>query len=323
MIRSTRLLPAALAATLCLPLAQAAAQTVTFTSLPQGTLINFQVTVLSKMLLAQTDLKIRVAPMRGTPAQVAAIERGRAEFMLIDVTQAAAAIEGAESWNGRTIKRLRAVARMMSFPVGLMVKKAAPYRTVASLKGLRFPGGFKAFPQGEVLIRAMLATGGLNLKDVKEVPVPELIRSWNDFKAGKTDVTSIVPTAPKAKELEAALGGVRFIGIPNTPASIAAIKSVRKDFYLRHVKPAPFNTGVTEPIHMLAFDLAIATGTHVPDDVVAKVADAVRKNKAALAKAHATFRGFFPARMGKQFSVLKYHRAAEKYLRENKLWPKS
>ena len=321
MIRLTRRLAAVVVGTILLA-GPATAQTITFTSLPQGTLINFQVTVLSNMLLAKTDLKVRVVPMRGTAAQVAAIERQRADLMLIDVTQAAAALQGKEAWKGRTVHNLRAVAQLLSFPVGLIVQKDAPYKRIADLKGLRFPAGFKAFPQGAILIRAMLATEGLTYDDVRQVPVPELIRAWNDFKARKIDVTSIVPQAPKTRELDAALGGVRFISLANTPKSLAALKAVRKDFYISLVKPAPFNTGVLEPTYFLTFDLAIAAGTHVSEDVIIKVAKAVHENKPMLAKAHATFRAFNPKRMGKKFAVLGYHAAAEKFLRQKGLWPK-
>ena len=297
----------------------AAAQTITFTALPQGPLTHFMVTVVSKMLLEKTDLKVRVAPMRGTAAQVAAIERGRAELMTIDVTQAAAALQGKEAWEGRPAKKIRAVAKLVSFPGGFIVKKNSPIRRIRDLKGKRLPGGFKAFPQGITLITAMLKTDGLTYGDVRQVLAPGLIRSWEDFKAGKTDSTNIAPTAPKTKEIDAALGGIRFLAIPNNAQTVAAIKSVRKDFYLQKYKPLPHMTGVVEPMHLLTFDMAIAAGTHVSDEVVAKVAKALHDNKATLAKGHAVLRGFFPARMGKKFAVLQYHKAAANFLKQKGL----
>lgn len=322
MIRSIRML-VTVGATVILPVCQASAQTVTFTSLPQGTITHFMVSVISKMLLEKTDLKVRVAPMRGTGAQVAAIERGQAEFMTIDVTQAAAALNGLEEWKGRNIKGLRAVAKLVSFPIAIMVKDDSPYKTIADLKGKRLPGGFRAFRQGHFLIQAQLATAGLSYKDVKQVLAPGLIRSWDDFKAGKTDATSLAPTAPKAKELDAALGGVRLLTIPYNAKTVAAVKSVRQDFYLKKYTPAPFFTGLKEPGYLLTFDLAVATGANVPDEVVTKVVKALYENKEMLGKGHAILRGFFPAQMAKQFSVLKYHKAAEKFLKAKGVWPKS
>lgn len=297
----------------------ASAQTITFTSLPQGTITHFLVTVIAKMLLEKTDLKVRVAPMRGTSAQVAAIERGRAELMTIDVTQAAAALEGKEAWTGHPAKKLRSIAKLVSFPVGFIVKKSSPIRRIGDLRGKRIPGGFKAFPQGVTLIVAQLKTDGLTYDDVRQVLSPGLIRSWDDFKAGKTDSTSIAPTAPKTKEIDAAMGGIRFLPIPNNPRTVAAIKSVRKDFYLKLYNPAPHMTGVVEPTHLLTFDLAVATGSHVSDEVVAKVAKALHENKGSLVKGHAIFRGFFPKAMGKKFAVLEYHEAARKFLKQKGL----
>lgn len=300
----------------------ASAQTVSFASLPQGSLIYFQATVISKMLLSKTDLKVRVTPMRGTEAEIAAVERGQAEFLIVDVTQAAAALGGREAFKGRAAKNLRAASMLVSFPVGFVVKKDSPIKRISGLKGKRLPSGWKAFNQAKVLMQAMLATGGLKLSDLKPVPTPGMIRAANDFKSGKSDGTVLTPTTPKTKELDAALGGVRFLDIGGSPASLAAVKSIRKDFYITKLTPKPFLTGIVAPTNMLTFDVALATGTHVSDETIYKVIKALHENKATLAKGHPTFRAFRPGNMGKRFSALNYHRAAEKFLKEKGIWPK-
>lgn len=297
------------------------AQTISFASLPQGSLIYFQATVVSKMLLKQTDLKVRVSPMRGTEAEIVAIERGQAELSIVDVTQAAAAINGKEAFTGRPAKKLRSAGLLVSFPVGVMIQKDSPIRKISELRGKRLPSGWKAFNQGKILFQAMLKTGGLTFADVKGIPAPGLIRAANDFKAGKSDGTIMAPATPKARELKAALGGVRFIDLGGSPATAKAVKQIRQDFYIQHVTPAPHRTGVLEPIHMLSFDVALTTGSNVSDEIVYKVVKAVYENKKSLAKGHPTFRGFVPNKMAKKFSVLKPHRAAVKFFREKGIMP--
>lgn len=297
-----------------------AAQTISFASLPQGSLIYFQATVISKMLLDKTDLKVRVAPMSGTEAIIAAAERKQAEMMLLDVTQAAAAINGEEHFKGRPATKLRAIAKMVTFPVGIMVKKDSKYKTIADLKGAKLPTGWRAFRQGLTLMKATLATGGLTLDDISGVPTVGLIRAADDFKSGRTVGTLIAPTTPKVKEVNAALGGIRFISIGDSEKSLKALQSVRKDFYIVTLKPAPYLPGILTETSLLAFDLALSVGAHVSDDVAYKIAKAVYENKKMLAQGHPTFRSFNPKQAGKQFSVLQYHPGAIKFYKEVGIW---
>ena len=319
---ATRFLSAAVATALLAggaAIQPASAQTVSFASLPQGSLIYFQATVLSKMLLDKTDLKVRVAPMRGPEAVFAAIERKQAELGLFDVTQAAA-INGEESFKGRPLKNLRAVARLVVFPVGMMVRKDSNIGSIADLKGKPLPTGWRAFRQGEVLLQALLATGGLTLKEVKHVPTVGLIRAADDFKAGRTVATMIAPTTPKVKEVNAAVRGIRFLSTGNSPEVLKIVQSVRKDFFIMTLKPAPYLPGILSETSLLAFDLALSAGAHVPDEVAYKIAKAVYENKKMLAQGHPTFRSFNPKQAGKQFSALKYHPGAIKFYKEVGIW---
>ena len=274
------------------------------------------------MLIDKTDIRVSVVPTRGTEAVIGALNAGRAEFAFNDVTQVAAAIHGQEAWKGRPAKNLRAIAKIVTFPTAFMVKKDSPIKSIADLRGKRVPSGWRAFRQSIALMGASLAAGGLTWKDVKGVPTIGLITAADDFKAGKTDAGYIAPVAPKTREVDSALGGIRFLSIGNGPAQLKAVKSVRQDFYILTVKPAPHIPGVAEPTHMLAFDNALVTGKHVSDEIAYKVAKAFYENKATLAKGHPMFRGYFPKQAAKQFSVLEYHPGAIKFYKEKGVWPK-
>jgi TRAP transporter TAXI family solute receptor len=298
-----------------------AQRTLTFASLPQGSILNLLSTIASKMLIDKTDIRVSVAPMRGTEAVIQAVDKGRAEFLFTDVTQAAAAIRGQEYWKGRPAKHLRAIAKIVTFPTGFMVQKDSPIKTIADLKGKRIPTGWRAFQQALPLMQAALAAGGLTFKDIKGVPTIGLITAADDFKAGKTDAGFIAPFAPKTREVASALGGIRFLDIGDGPAQLKAVKSVREDFYIVLLKPSMHIPGIAKPTHLLAYDTALATNDRVPDEVAYKVAKAFYENKAILAKGHPMFRGFFPKQAAKQFSALKYHPGAIKFYKEVGIWP--
>ncbi len=324
MTRFARLLGvAALAAGLAFTSGAARAQTLTFASLPQGSLTYFLSAVMSKVLLDKTDLKIVVTPMQGTEAQIGTVNKNDAQLMLVDSTNSGVAIEGQETFKGRPQKNLRAIANLMPFNIGFVVKKDSPYKTLADLKGKTLPSGWTAFRQSIALGDALLATAGLDLeRDFKHYPVPEIIREMNDFKAGRMDAAQIAVGAPIVREVDAAIGGLRFIPIPYNEKTLAAVKSVRPDFYLNEVKPSPAAVGVLEPMHLLAFDDTLSTSSALPDDVAYKLAKAVHESKKELAAGHPAYFGFDPANQAKQFSILKYHPGAIKYYKEIGIWPK-
>jgi len=322
MVRKLVLLGAALLA-FGLPAGTAAAQdTTTFASLPQGSLINAQVTMISKLLLEHTDLKVRVVPMNGADATLRSTNGGESDLTLSDVTLTSAALKGEEAFKGHPISDVRAVAKLLTFTVGIVVPKDSPIKTVQELKGKRMPTGWNAFPQGRALLKALLATGGLTVADVKGVPTPGLIRAAEDLKSGKVEASFYAPAAPKLKEVDAAIG-IRFVDVGDTPKSLQAVKSVREDFYLAKLTPRRGLTGIVAPTTMLAFDLAVVSSTHASDAAVYKVAKALYESGNGLKKMSPTFATFDPQKMVKQFSVLKYHPGAIKFYKEQGLWPKS
>ncbi len=299
----------------------AAQKTLTFASLPQGAILHLLSTIASKMLIDKTDIKVSVAPMRGTEAVIQSTEKGRAEFFFTDVTQVAAAIKGQEYWKGRPAKNLRAIAKIVTFPTGFMVKKDSPIKTIADLKGKRIPTGWRAFQQALTLMEASLAAGKLTFKDIKGVPTIGLITAADDFKSGKTDAGFIAPFAPKTREVASALGGIRFLDIGGGPEQLKAVKSIREDFYIVLLRPEMKIPGIAKPTHLLAYDTALVTNAQLSDDVAYKVAKAFYENKAILAQGHPMFRGYFPKRAAKQFSVLAYHPGAIKFYKEVGVWP--
>jgi uncharacterized protein len=311
-------------AALVLGLAGAAnAKTLTFASLAQGSLTYFQTTIMSKMLLDKTKLQVVVTPMQGPEAQIGSVNINDAQLMLVDATNAGVAIDGQETFKGRPQKNLRAIANLMPFHIGFVVRKDAPFHAIADLKGKRLPAGWTAFRQSLALQAALLGTAGLTMNDFRPVPEPEIIREMDDFKAGRLDAAQIAVGAPVVRETDAAVGGLRFLPVPYNPQTLAAVKKVRPDFYLNEVKPGPANVGVEKPIYLLAFDNTISTNASLPDDEAYAIAKAVHENKAELAAGHPTYLGFDPKEQAKQFSILRYHPGAIKYYKEIGIWPKS
>ena len=231
------------------------------------------------------------------------------------------ALTGSGRFNDRKHPNLRIAFRVLSFPVTIFVRKDSPIKTLKDMKGKKFGSRWSAFPNMIPLMNGLLATAGLSLNDIDGVPTANIIRGANDLKAGKTDAFGFAVGAPKVAEVNSAVGGVRALGIDNSPAGIARMKSVRKDYFPMMVKPHPRMVGVLKPTWVLGSDLIIYVGAHVSDDMAYKFVEALHPNRTELAQGHPSFFGFQPRNMGKQFSVAKYHPGAIRFYKEKGIWP--
>ena len=267
------------------------------------------------------DLKIRVTPYRGGGAVAAAVNSKRAEIGISDIGEMTDALTGSGRFNDRKHPNRRIAFRVLSFPVTIFVRKDSPIKTLKDMKGKKFGSRWSAFPNMIPLMNGLLATAGLSLNDIDGVPTANIIRGANDLKASKTDAFGFAVGAPKVAEVNSAVGGVRALGIDNSPAGIARMKSVRKDYFPMMVKPHPRMVGVLKPTWVLGSDLIIYVGAHVSDDTIYKFVEALHPDRKELAQGHPSFFGFQPRNMGKQFSVAKYHPGAIRFYKEKGIWP--
>ena len=298
----------------------AAQKIVAFASLPQGTANFFQASALAKVFQQHTKIRARVNPLRGTALGIAAVSAGEAEFMMGAMPDMSDMYNGRDRHKGKDYKNLRLVFNNRPLPIGLLVRKDSGIKSFRDLKGKRLPSGWKAFPMQNQYQIAMLKTVGLTVDDVQGVPVPDLIRAANDFKEGKNDATAIAIVAPMVVELDNAVGGIRFLSLPEGPDALKALQSVHEDFFIVSVEPSKRQVGIEGPTRILAVDITVTSATNVPDDVVYALTKTAYENKADLVKAHGSFRSFHPKNMVKRSFSIPYHPGAIKFYKEVGLW---
>jgi len=301
---------AALVATLAFALAggNVSAQTYGFATLPPGSLNHTTASAVAKVLKDKAGLNMLVQPTAGDQIIVPMVSRGEAD---VGISNAMEVHNGFKDG----LKDLRIIGAAHALRVGFFVRKDSNLRSVADLKGKRVPYGFSAMRALEPTVRAILATAGLSEKDIRPVLVPNVTRSADDFVSGAADAFYFAFGAPKVREADAAVGGIRFLAVDPAPAAVAALQRVLRTAYVGRVDPAPNLPGVREPLMLAQYDVSAFVNANLPAERVRAIVRVLAEERDALALAMPAFRQMRPERMYARIEV-PYHDGAIAYFRD-------
>ena len=302
----------AAAAALCITQV-AQAQTLGIATMQPGTLAHTVASSIAKVLKEKGGMNVLVQPTSGESTALAIVGKGDAPLGLANAIEVGMAVPQNPN--------LRMVGAVNPVRAGIFVRKASPMKTIADLKGRRVPMGYAAMRALDGMSRAILATGGLSEKDIRSVMAPNVIRAADDFVAGNAEAFLFAFGAPKVREVDASVGGIRALEIPESPG-MAAARPHSPYGYLTEVQPGPVFVGVERPMKVYTFDQMLYTHTGVPDDVVYKVIDTMANNKAELAVVAPALREFALENMYKSYDFA-YHPGALKYFRNKNLAAKA
>jgi TRAP transporter TAXI family solute receptor len=296
----------------------AQAQTYGFATLPPGSILHAQASVIAKVVQDHSKLQIRVIGYGGDAPMFDSVNTQKADFLVLDVGETADAYQGQGNWKGNAKPNLRTAITMYGFQMGPFVRKDSGINSIAELKGKRVPSGWAQQTGNLPHSIAVLAAGGLSYNDVQQIPEVNVVRAADDFKAGKLDMFFFAVGAPKVAEVAAGVGGLRYLGF--TRDQEAKLKAVRPEYYLSPVNPAPHIAGVDAPTLAQTIDVVVAAGAHVKDEVVYEFVKAMREHKKELVEGHPNFNRFDEADAGKLQPRLPHHPGAVKYFKEAGIW---
>ena len=290
--------------------APASAQTYGFATLPPGTLNHTTASAVAKVLKEKAGMNMLVQPTAGDNVIIPMVGRGEAEVGIANAPEIATQVEGGN------LPNVRLIGTAHTLRTAFFVRKDSQMRTIADMKGKKVALGYSAMRTIDLLSRAILATGGLTEKDVTPVLVPNVVRSADDFASGAADMFFFAFGAPKVREVDATVGGIRVLEIPE--GGMAAARKLYKYGYLTEVRPGPIFIGVEKPMKVYSFDNVLLTSSKVPDDVIYRIIDTLVKNQADLVAVQPVLREFSAAGLYKEYAV-PYHPGALKYFKEHKL----
>ena len=291
----------------------ATAQVYGFATLQPATLNHTTATAIAKVLKEKAGMNVLVQPAAGDSVIISMVNRSEAELGITNIMEAE---DGAE----RGQKDLRMLAALHALRTPFFVRKDSGMNTIADLKGKRVSLGYSAMRNLDKVARAMLATAGLTEGDVKPVLVPNVIRSADDFVSGAADMFFFAFGAPKVREVDATVGGIRVLDIDAN--GMPAARKIMPWGYLTDIGPGPIFTGVERPMKVYSFDNVLLTNAKMSDETVYKILDTMEKYKSDLIAVQPVLREFSAGFGYKQYNV-PYHPGALKYFKERNLSPKA
>ena len=163
----------------------------------------------------------------------------------------------------------------------------------------------------------------MTVSDVKGVPVPNTSAGAQLFLKGQVDGSLSSLGGSRLRRADAKVGGIRILGMFNTPAGVAAMKKAYPNSYLVQLKPGKRSVGVEKPIWVMAFDMVLMSSTKTSNETVYKAVKALHAGKAGLVKISPVFKRFKSTNMIPDYKGVKMHPGAIKFYSEVGLWPKS
>ncbi len=285
----------------------ASAQTFGLATMPPGTLSHTTASAIAKVLKEKGGLNVLVQPTAGESTLIPLVARGEADIGIANIFE----MEEAKAKH----PELRLIGSLHSLRGAFWVRKDSTMRTTADLKGKRVVMGFSAMRTIDPMIKALLATGGLTEADVKPVLVPNVVRGAEDFASGAADMFFFAFGAPKVREVDASVGGIRALEIPQ--GGIAAAQKIVPQGYLTPAAPNPFFIGVEKPMEVYTWDNMIFTNNKVKDEVIVKIIETMEANKPDLIVVQPALRDFSANKLYKAYD-LPYHPGALKYFKDKK-----
>jgi len=282
-----------------------------FATLPPGTLNYTTSSAVAAVLKEKAGINILVQPTAGDTVIIPMVDRGEADLGISNIMEVGDGYKGAQ-------KNLRIIAAVHAYRTPFFVRKDSNMHTIADLKGKRVALGYSAMRNIDKVGRAQLATAGLTEKDVKVVLVPNVVRSADDFISGAADMFNFAFGAPKVREVDATVGGIRVLSIDEK--GMPAARKIMPYGYLTEVRPGPIFIGVEKPMKVYSFDALIFTSAKAPDDFVYKFLQAMDKYKADIVKIQPVLREFTLQFAYKKYDV-PYHPGAIKFYKDHNIQP--
>ncbi len=244
------------------------------------------------------------------------VNAGGIEFGVANLQEVNYAITGEAWWNGVTNENLRVVAHLQPLVEAIFVRADSDIQSVADLRGLPMTDGYTA--QNTILpqLAAFYATAGMTRDDVEQVSVASVVAGADAFMAGDTVGFIFAHGAGKVREADAAVGGLRALGVDDpSDEALAAAREHWPTAFFMELKTGAM-PGVLEDTIYIAFPQVIFTHANAPEEAVYQMAKAMYENASVMGETFPPMRAFRPENMKGDPGIAEFHPGALRFFEE-------
>lgn len=244
------------------------------------------------------------------------INSGGIEFGVANLQEVNYAITGEAWWNGQTNENLRVVGLLQPLVEAIFVRADSDIKSVADLRGKAMTDGYTA--QNTILpqLSAFYATAGMTRDDVEQVSVASVVAGADAFMAGDTVGFIFAHGAGKVREADAAVGGLRALGVDDaSDAALAAAREYWPTAFFKELKAGSM-PGVIEDDTYIAFPQVVFTHANASDEAVYQMAKAMYEKASVMGETFPPMRAFNPAEMRGDIGIAQFHPGAIRFFEE-------
>jgi len=159
-------------------------------------------------------------------------------------------------------------------------------------------------------------TDGVSLEGV---PVPHVVRGADDFMQGRVEASTFAIGAGKMAEVDAKVGGIRWLSMPGDPAAEKRVRTIMPAAYIEKLEPAKALVGIAGPTNVIFHDYLIVGGAQMSDDTAYKIAKLLYEQQAKLVAVSKIFGRYKKENLARDHGV-PFHPGAIKFYKEVGIW---
>jgi TRAP transporter TAXI family solute receptor len=295
-----------------------------------GTVFNAVGTGLAKVATDDGSIRVVVQPFSGPPAWIPSMTRdGKPNLGIINVSEVWQAYTGKitpeplppgapkikSRYSAHSDLRLLMLGTNLS--LGILVRNDSSIKSLADLKGKRLTWDFPAFPANILSGLATLSTGGVSIKDIQTVPVPEVVSGVRALMEGRVDGAVAAIGMGIVTEANARVG-VRFLPAGDNPKGIRIAGGIMPGGKVTIRQPGP--AGIKTAIPVWSYGISVVASTHMPDEVAYTLVKTWWDHWKELEPTHPQLRGWNHDVFVQGTATIPYHPGAIKFYKEKGNW---
>ena len=261
-------------------------------------------------------LNTTIQPATSPNQYIPFVNSGGIEFGVANLQEISYGIGGEEWWNGQTMPDLRIVATLQPLVEAIFVAADSGIETIADLKGQPMTDGYTAQQTILPQLDAFYATAGMTRDDVEQVSVASVVAGADAFMAGDTVGFIFAHGAGKVREADAAVGGLRALGVDDpSDETLAAVKEHWPTAYFVTM-PEGAMPGVLAETTYIAYPQAVFTHAGADEDVVYQMTKAMYEQAAVMGETFPPMKAFRPEDMHGDAGAAEFHPGALRFYEE-------